>query len=79
MHLTNMYRMFDPNTNEYTFYTASQPNIQIDHIGPEVVATPLIQALRRQRQVNLEFEISLVYRMSSKIARNTQRNPLKNK
>jgi hypothetical protein len=31
-----------------------------------VVHTPLIPALRRQRQVNLcEFEVSLVYRVSS--------------
>jgi hypothetical protein len=42
---------------------------------------PLIPALGRQRQVDhCEFKASLVYRMSSKIARVTQRNPvLKNK
>jgi hypothetical protein len=39
---------------------------------------PLIQALGRQRQVNLcELEASLVYRASSKTARTvTQRNPI---
>ena len=36
--------------------------------------TPLIPALRRQRQVGLyEFKASLVYRISSRIARATQR------
>ena len=39
---------------------------------------PLIPALRRQRQVDLcEFEASLVYRVSSRTARATQRNPVK--
>ena len=38
---------------------------------------PLIPALGRQRQVELcEFEASLVYRVSSRIARATQRNPV---
>jgi hypothetical protein len=37
---------------------------------------PLIPALGRQRQVDLdEFEASLVYRMSSRTARATQRKP----
>jgi hypothetical protein len=36
MELTNMYKMFDPNTKEYTFYTAGQIP-KIDHIGQEVV------------------------------------------
>jgi hypothetical protein len=37
---------------------------------------PLISALGRQRQVDLcEFKASLVYRVSSRIARATQRNP----
>jgi hypothetical protein len=42
---------------------------------------PLIPALRRQRQVNLcEFKVSLVYRVSSRTARATQRDSaLKNK
>jgi hypothetical protein len=44
--------------------------------------TPLIPALRRQsrgRRIS-EFEASLVYRVSSRTARATQRNPvLKNK
>ena len=43
---------------------------------------PLILTLERQRQVDLsEFEVSLVYKESSRIARTaTQRNPLsKNK
>ena len=36
---------------------------------------PLIPALKRLRQADLcEFEASLVYRMSSRIARATQRN-----
>jgi hypothetical protein len=41
----------------------------------------LILALRRQRQVDLwEFETCLVYRLSSRTARATQRNPVsKNK
>ena len=38
---------------------------------------PLIPALGRQRQVDLcEFEASLVYRVSSRTARATQRNPV---
>ena len=38
--------------------------------------TPLIPALRRQRQVDVyEFEASLVYRSSSRTARATQKNP----
>jgi hypothetical protein len=41
---------------------------------------PLIPALGRQRQADFEFEASLVYRVSSRIARATQRNPVsKNK
>jgi hypothetical protein len=41
---------------------------------------PLISALRRQRQVDLiEFEASLVYRVSSRTARATQRNPVSKK
>jgi hypothetical protein len=42
---------------------------------------PLILALGRQRQVNLcEFKASLVYIVSSRIARAPQRNPVsKNK
>jgi hypothetical protein len=42
--------------------------------------TPLIPALGRQRQAISEFEASLVYRVSSRIARAARRNPvLKNK
>jgi hypothetical protein len=42
--------------------------------------TPLIPALGRQRQEDSEFEASLVYRVSSRTARATQRNPVsKNK
>jgi hypothetical protein len=42
--------------------------------------TPLIPALGRQRQVISEFKASLVYKVSSRIARAIQRNPvLKNK
>ena len=38
---------------------------------------PLIPELQRQRQVDLcEFETSLVYRASSRIARATQKNPV---
>jgi hypothetical protein len=41
---------------------------------------PLIPALGRQRQRISEFEASLVYRVSSRTARATQRNPIwKNK
>jgi hypothetical protein len=39
--------------------------------------TPLIPALGRQRQVDLsEFRDSLVYQVSSRTARATQRNPV---
>jgi hypothetical protein len=41
---------------------------------------PLIPALRRQGQADLcEFEASLVYRVSFRTARATQRNPVLNK
>jgi hypothetical protein len=41
---------------------------------------PLISALRRKRQENLKFEASLLYRVSSRIARAMQRNTVsKNK
>jgi hypothetical protein len=44
-----------------------------------VVATPLILALGRQRQVNLcEFEASLPHRESSRTASATPRNPVSN-
>jgi hypothetical protein len=40
-------------------------------------AVPLIPAVRRQRQVDVcEFEASLVYRVSSRTARATERNPV---
>ena len=40
----------------------------------------LIPALRRQRQEICECEVSLVHRVSSRTARDTQRNPVsKNK
>jgi hypothetical protein len=40
----------------------------------------LIPVLGRQRQVDLcEFEASLLYRMSSKTVRTTQRNPVSKK
>ena len=35
---------------------------------------PLIPALGRQREADFEFEASLVYRVSSRTARATQRN-----
>jgi hypothetical protein len=41
--------------------------------------TPLIPALRRQRQVNFWVKASLVYRVSSKTARAIQRNPVSKK
>jgi len=41
---------------------------------------PLIPALRRKRQVDLcEFEARLVYRVSFRTARATQRNPVSGK
>jgi hypothetical protein len=40
---------------------------------------PLIPALGRQRQTDSEFEASLVYRVSSRTARATQRNPVPKK
>jgi hypothetical protein len=42
--------------------------------------TPLIPALERQRQTDLcGFEDSLIYRMSSRTAKATQRNLVKKK
>jgi hypothetical protein len=41
--------------------------------------TPLIPALGRQRQAISEFEANLVYKVSSRTARATQRNPVKEK
>jgi len=42
-----------------------------------LAGSPLVPALRRQRQVDLcEFEASLVYGASSRMARATQRNPV---
>ena len=38
--------------------------------------TPLIPEFRRQRQVGLRFEVSLVYRASPRTARANQRNPV---
>jgi hypothetical protein len=38
--------------------------------------TPLIPALRRQRQVISEFKSSLVYKVSSRTATDTQKNPV---
>ena len=38
--------------------------------------TPLIPALGRQRQVDSEFEASLVYKVSSRTAKAIQRNPV---
>jgi hypothetical protein len=40
---------------------------------------PLIPALGRQRQAISEFKASLVYRVSSRTARATQRNPVSKK
>jgi hypothetical protein len=40
---------------------------------------PLIPALQRQRQVDFEFEASLVYKVSSRIATAIQRNPVSKK
>jgi hypothetical protein len=40
---------------------------------------PLILALGRQRQAMSEFEASLVYKVSSRTARATQRNPVSKK
>ena len=40
---------------------------------------PLIPALGRQRQTDFEFETSLVYRVSSRTARDIQRNPVSKK
>jgi hypothetical protein len=41
--------------------------------------TPLIPALGRQRQAISEFEASLVYRVSPRTSRATQRNPVSKK
>jgi hypothetical protein len=40
------------------------------------MVAPLIPALGRQRQAISELEASLVYRVSSRTARATQRNPV---
>jgi len=40
---------------------------------------PLIPARGRQRQADSEFEASLLYRVSSRTARATQRNPVSKK
>jgi hypothetical protein len=45
-----------------------------------MVPPPLIPALRRQRQADhCEFKASLVYRVSSRTTRTTQRNPVSKK
>ena len=36
--------------------------------------TPIVPALGRQRQADLKFEVTLVYRVSSRTNRATQRN-----
>jgi hypothetical protein len=42
--------------------------------------TPLILALGKQRQVDLcEFKASVIYRVSSRTARDKQRNPISKK
>jgi hypothetical protein len=43
-------------------------------VRSSVVGAPLIPAFRRQRQSEAEFEASLVYRVSTRTARATQRN-----
>jgi hypothetical protein len=46
-------------------------------MGQEVVGSTLIPALKRQGQGELcEFKASLVYRVSSRIAKATPRNPV---
>ena len=40
---------------------------------------PLIPALRRQGQVDFVFEASLIYKVSFRTARATQRNPVSKK
>jgi hypothetical protein len=41
--------------------------------------TPLIPVLGRQRQADFAFEASVVYKVSSRTARATQRNPVSGK
>ena len=54
--------------------------IQINTFNLVVWHMALTLAIKRQRQENQEFKASLVYRVSSRTARATQRNPvLKNK
>lgn len=38
--------------------------------------TPLIPVLWRQRQMISKFKVTLIYRVSSRTARGTQRNPV---
>ena len=53
----------------------SMKTLSKNHFGQAWWHTPLIPALRMQRQGNLcEFEASLVYSASSRTARATQRN-----
>jgi hypothetical protein len=49
-------------------------DITMWYLARQWSCTPLIPALGRQRQA--EFEVRLIYRVSSKIARATQRNPV---
>jgi hypothetical protein len=75
-------------THIYIIYFAvAIPGFQLNYIWNELQSriggharqwwpTPLIPALGRQRQVDFGFEASLVYRVSSRTARATQRNPV---
>lgn len=57
MELNNIYRMFHPNTKQYTFYSAGHGNFfKIDHIDQELVArvfNPSTQETEADRSLNL--------------------------
>jgi hypothetical protein len=68
-------------TNQIHFVTHRTPGtgscIKNKNYARQWWYMPLIVALRRQRQVDLcEFEASLAYKVSSRMARATERNPV---
>jgi hypothetical protein len=53
-------------------------HVSLQQTNNKKLRTPLIPALGRQRQADLEFEASLVYRVSSTIVKVTERPCLEN-
>ena len=56
------------------FFFELMYSLEILHVCQVLRCTPLIPALGRQRQEISEFETSLVYRVSSRIAKATEGN-----